>query len=289
MAAAGGIMGIRACFRRFRPAGGTQFYAKEGYPMIDNLFRALSGLAQVEAIALGGSRAGSHYDEASDYDVYLYCTAPVPEAVRREILEQYCSHMEIGNHFWEYEDNCTLKNGIDIDILYRNLEDFTADVADVVERCHARNGYTTCMWHNLRTCKILYDADGRLAAAKRRFDVPYPEALRQDILTRNWKLLRAAMPAYESQVKKALARGDLVSVNHRVAAFLESYFDLLFALNRQTHPGEKRLAALCRERCPRLPERFEENLDALFRHMFTSPAEAAEDLGRILDALAKIL
>jgi len=257
--------------------------------MIDELFRDLSALPQVEAIALGGSRAGSHYDEKSDYDVYLYCTAPVEEAVRRDILTKYCSYMEIGNHFWEYEDNCTLKNGIDIDILYRDLDAFAADVADVVENCHGRNGYTTCMWHNLRTCKILYDRDGRLAAAKKRFDVPYPAGLKKDIVERNWKLLRAAMPAYELQIRKALKRGDLVSVNHRVSAFLESYFDLLFALNEKTHPGEKRLVGLCRESCPVLPENFEENLNALFSHMFVSPEETAADVGRILDALSKIL
>ena len=169
------------------------------------------------------------------------------------------------------------------------MTDFVRDVADVVEACHGRNGYTTCMWHNLRTCKILYDENGRLAAAKRRFDVPYPEALRQDILTRNWKLLRTAMPAYEQQIQKAVKRGDLVSVNHRVSAFLESYFDLLFALNRQTHPGEKRLVKLCRESCSLLPENFEENLNILFSHLFTQTEQVPADIGRILDALAKIL
>ncbi len=257
--------------------------------MVNKLFEAFAALSQVEAIALGGSRAGTHFDEKSDYDVYLYCTGPVEESLRQEILSTYCCHMEIGNHFWECEDNCTLNNGIDIDILYRNLDDFSADVADVVEHCHSRNGYTTCMWHNLLTCKIIYDQDGRLAAAKQRFTVPYPAELKASIIDRHWKLLRSAMPAYELQIRKAAARGDLVSVNHRVSAFLESYFDLLFALNEQTHPGEKRLISLCRESCPILPAHFEENLDALFAHMFTQPELLPGDLDRILGALAKLL
>ena len=257
--------------------------------MVNQLFSELSALPQIEAIALGGSRAGNHFDDTSDYDVYLYCTAPVPEEIRRGILTKYCSYMEIGNHFWEYEDNCTLKNGIDIDILYRNLEDFTADVADVVELCHGRNGYTTCMWHNLLTCKILYDEDNRLEAAKQRFNVPYPDKLREDIITRNRRLLRDSMPAYELQIQKAIRRGDLVSVNHRVSAFLESYFDLLFALNAQTHPGEKRLIQLCRESCPLLPRDFEENLCSLFSHMFAEPELVSADLDRILTELNKIL
>ncbi len=257
--------------------------------MVETLFRELSSLPEIEAIALGGSRAGIHYDETSDYDVYLYCTGPVPEETRRDILSKYCAYMEIGNHFWEYEDNCTLKNGIDIDILYRNLDDFTADVAGVVEACQGRNGYTTCMWHNLLTCKILYDRDGRLTAAKTRFTVPYPAALKQDIVQRNWKLLHTSMPAYELQIQKAVKRGDLVSINHRVSAFLESYFDLLFALNEQTHPGEKRLLQLCRERCPLLPDAFEKNVATLLSHLFTKPEVVEQDLTRILEALAKIL
>lgn len=257
--------------------------------MVHALFSELAALPQIEAIALGGSRAGAHYDEKSDYDVYLYCRAPVDEDIRREILSKHCTYMEIGNHFWEYEDNCTLTNGIDIDILYRDLDAFTADVADVVESCSSRNGYTTCMWHNLMTCKILYDPNGRLAAAKERFSVPYPEKLKESIISRNHRLLQGSLPAYSLQIKKAAQRGDLVSVNHRVSAFLESYFDLLFALNGQTHPGEKRLVQLCRQSCPLLPERFEENLNDLFAHMFTQPQAISDDLEHILSALAKIL
>ena len=101
--------------------------------------------------------------------------------------------------------------------------------------------------------------------------------------------MTGTMPAYEDQVKKALHRGDLVSVNHRVSAFLEAYFDFLFALNEKTHPGEKRLVQLCREFCPILPENFEENLTSLFSHMFTDPARAEQDLRRIICAAEKLL
>ena len=257
--------------------------------MIEGLFRDFSNLAQVEAIALGGSRAGEVFDEKSDYDIYLYCTGEVTEEVKRPILEKYCSYLELSNHFWELEDNCRLKNGIDMDILYRNLDDFVLDVASVVEQKNARNGYTTCMWHNLRTCKIVYDADGRLTEAKRRFSVPYPQELKRNIIDRNCKLLYAYMPAYSDQIRKAVKRNDLVSINHRTAAFMESYFDVIFALNEQTHPGEKRLIRLAKERCAILPNHFEENIQKLYSNLFINPEEAVAVLEEMIVELKQIL
>lgn len=257
--------------------------------MFEALIAELIQIPQIEAIALGGSRAGTAFDAKSDYDVYLYCTAPVPEELRRELLGRYCSYMEIDNRFWETEDNCTLNDGIDIDILYRNLDDFTADVAGVVEHHQASNGYTTCMWHNLLTCRILWDKCGRLAAAQARFSVPYPAQLKQNIIERNLKLLRGTLPAYDGQIRKAAARGDTVSVCHRTAAFMESYFDIIWALNEKTHPGEKRLISLCRRDCPLLPAHFEENLEKLYVHLFTKPGKISSDLQAIIDELTKIL
>ena len=139
--------------------------------MFDKMWREIAELPQVIGIALGGSRASENYDEKSDYDLYLYVTAIPEDSVRRELLSKYCSYMEIGNAFWELEDDCTLKNGIDIDILYRNLDSFVQGVASVVEDGNAGTGYTTCMWHNLKTCKILYDEKGLLKKAQERFNV----------------------------------------------------------------------------------------------------------------------
>ena len=257
--------------------------------MVEKLFEKFSELPQTEAIALGGSRAGTAFDDKSDYDVYVYCNKDIPIEKRREILSEYCSYMELENSFWETEDNCILKNGVDIDILYRNLDEFVADVADVVENYNARNGYTTCMWHNLKTCRIIFDRNGRLAQAKARFDISYPQQLKQNIITRNLNLLHNAMPAYDAQIDKAVKRNDRVSINHRTAAFLESYFDVIFAYNELTHPGEKRLVQLCKRDCTSLPKDFGQNLNKLFDDMFTHPQLISEDLKHILSRLNEML
>ena len=256
--------------------------------MVELLFDEIKNLPEVEAIALGGSRAGEVFDEKSDYDVYLYCTGPIADEVRKNILEKYCSYIELSNHFWELEDNCTLKNGIDIDILYRNIKDFGNDVASVVEDFNARTGYTTCMWHNLLACKIIYDENGNLQALKDRFNVPYPKELKKNIIDKNMALLNGMLPSYDGQILKAVNRGDLVSINHRTSAFFESYFDVLFALNETTHPGEKRLVSLSAKLAV-VPANFDDNINRLFADLFTKPENIEKDLAEIITEIKKIV
>lgn len=265
-------------------------YIERGYSMyFEQLWKAFSQMEEVEAIALGGSRAGQNFDEKSDYDLYIYCTKVPDERKRKAVLENCCNYMEIGNHFWELEDDCTLKDGIDIDILYRNLDDFANEVASVVEQHSAHNGYTTCMWHNLIHSRILYDESGKFAQMQKRFDVPYPEELRKNIIAQNQKLLTGMLPSYDLQIKKALKRQDWVSVNHRSAAFLESYFDIIFAMNRLTHPGEKRMVQYAKKEAKQLPKDFEKNVERLLQSLFVKPEEVTDTLHKMIATLQMCL
>ena len=119
--------------------------------------------------------------------------------------------------------------------------------------------------------------------------MPYPNALRENIIKRNLNLLCDAMPAYSLQIEKACKRGDRVSILHRTTAFLESYFDIIFALNSLTHPGEKRLIGLCRQNCSVLPENFEENLNTLFDDMSSNPDRIIADIKTITEALKAVI
>lgn len=205
--------------------------------------RALAGLEQVECIMLAGSMAAGRADAASDYDVYVYTSAPLPLAARQAVLAPLCRQMEWQNQFWETEDDGVLNSGREIELIYRDREFLPGILASVVENHQAWIGYTTCFWANLLDSQILFDRRGWGAALQQRFAVPYPQALKENIIRKNLPLLRQAMPAYYHQIAKALQRDDPVSVNHRTAALLASYFDILFAANGVPHPGEKRLLA----------------------------------------------
>lgn len=253
------------------------------------LWSEFAALSEIEAIALGGSRANADYDEKSDYDLYIYCTSIPYESMRKQILEKCYQYMEISNSFWELEDDCTLKDGIDIDILYRNIEHFSQTIRCVVEEHVAYNGYTTCMWHNLLHSRILYDKNGKLASLQNKYRIPYPDELRDNIISKNLRLLTGNLPSYDTQIKKAVTRKDMVSVNHRTAAFLESYFDIIFALNRLTHPGEKRMVQYAKEQAEILPDDFEENLNKLFENLFVDSDKALQTLQEMITKLKNVI
>ncbi|MBQ1474246.1 MAG: DUF4037 domain-containing protein [Ruminococcus sp.] len=255
----------------------------------ERLWHSFAGLPEVTAIALGGSRVTGSYDEKSDYDLYIYCDTVPDDSVRRQILETNCSYIEQGNAFWELEDDCTLKDGVDIDILYRSISEIADGLTYVVEGCHPSNAYTTCIWHNILTCRVLYDREGALGKLIERFSVPYPEKLRQNIIKRGMRLLHGNLPSYDAQIQKAAKRGDLISVNHRTAAFLETCFDVIFALNRMTHPGEKRMLQTAVDKAEILPEDFEKNINILLRSVFTDLQTAEEALNSIVTGLERII
>lgn len=253
---------------------------------VSKLFIELATIPEIEAIALGGSRATGKYDEKSDYDVYIYTTGNIDEEVRRNILSKYCKYMEISNTFWELEDDVTLSDSIDMDIIYRNLNDFDNMLNSIVLECNAWNCYTTCMWHNLKTCKIIVDKTGNLTKVQQKYNIPYPKQLKANIIANGLNLLSGMLPSFDKQIIKAIERKDLVSVNHRVTEFLATYFDVIFALNEMTHPGEKRMQSICSNECKILPNNFDLNLQRLFDKMFT--AEVGSIINEIVEELKKV-
>ena len=257
--------------------------------MPQELFKEFAQLDQVEAIVLGGSRAGQYFDKDSDYDVYIYLTDSIAPKTQRNILSKYCYYMEIGNQFWELEDDCVLKSDIEIELIYRTLDSFDKDLQTVVLDHQAQNAYTTCMWHNLLHSKIIYDRNGRYEALQNKYRLPYPAELKKNIIKKQLLLLDQAMPAFSKQIEKALKRQDLLSINHRSSEFFASYFDLLFALNEQTHPGEKRMLEFAKTNCPLLPQHFEENIQTYFQKLYTEPAEAIKLINQLVTTIKEII
>ncbi|MGO8946325.1 MAG: DUF4037 domain-containing protein [Ktedonobacterales bacterium] len=229
----------------------------------------LSRLPGVIAIARAGSTGAGVADERSDVDLDVYTPATIPFEQRAAIaaeLADPAAPVEIGNDFWEAGDEWTERgSGIALDILYRTPQWIEDQLDRVLVRHEASLGYTTCFWHAVSISQPLYDPTGWYAELQEHARIPYPEPLRRAILAKNYPVLRQVRSSYAHQIAAAVARRDIVSLNHRVAALLASYFDVLFALNRMLHPGEKRLVEYAERTCAKRPEQMVEDIASLIQ------------------------
>lgn len=118
------------------------------------------------------------------------------------------------------------------------------ELARVLDSHEASLSYSTSLWENVRSLRALFDRTGWYRKLKLKAVRPYPRELARSIVEKNYRLFCATHSAFQKQILKTASRNDSVSVNHRTTAFLACYFDVLFALNRVPHPGEKRLLDL---------------------------------------------
>ena len=234
--------------------------------LAEKLGGLFAGLAEVEAVALAGSQATGADDSGSDIDVYVYTRGEIPLSTRMAIIDQSggASRANLGLASWgpgdEWFDAVT---GIEADVMFFDCDWMEAQIRRVVQAHQPSLGYSTCFWHTLRLSIPLFDRQGWFANIQALGGCEYPEALRRNIIAYNHPVLRGVIPAYLTQIEKAVRRGDAVSINHRLAALLASYFDIIFAVNRVPHPGEKRLVELARQCCQRLPMEMAADLDAV--------------------------
>ena len=221
---------------------------------------------QVEAVALAGSHATGQAGPDSDIDLYVYLREELSVDVRASMIKVRAERMEVNNQFWEPGDEwIETESHIAVDVMYRSKAWIEDQLDRVLVRHEASVGYSTCFWYNVLTSQVLYDRNGWYYAIHERTGQPYPEPLRRAIIAKNHPILRETISSYLHQLEKATARGDLVSVNHRVAALLASYFDILFAVNRMPHPGEKRLVEMAEAQCAKRPEGMCEQVSGLIR------------------------
>ena len=252
---------------------------------VADLFTSLS---QVEAIALSGSQAGGTIDQSSDIDLYVYTRSDIPLADRKEIVARSGGALQgdFGMTYWGPGDEWfNSPTGIEVDIIYFDATWTDNQIQRVIERHEASLGYTTCLRNIVQHSQVLYDPQGWFQALQLKAQVEYPDALRHNIITFNHPVLRDVIPAYTNQLAKAVNRKDLVSVNHRLAALLASYFDIIFALNRELHPGEKRLLNLALTRCSTLPVNMEEDITLVIQSSSTTEQTFLGYLTNLLDHL----
>jgi predicted nucleotidyltransferase len=227
-------------------------------------YRSIPG---VETIALGGSRTSGPLDQHSDIDLYVYSKEIVPLVKRKAIVEKLgASKADLNLTFWDTGDEwLDRETGIEVDVMYWRPTWIEEQLERVLTAHQASMGYTTCFWRTVKNSQILYDREGWFAKLQEKSHQPYPVQLKRAIVAKNHPVLRAVIPSYYGQIQKALKRHDLVSVNHRLAALFDSYFDVLFALNEILNPGEKKILMFVKEQCSRIPPSLEQQIERILQ------------------------
>lgn len=231
----------------------------------DKIVNEFSTVDSVKAILLAGSRTSGNGDKLSDYDLYVYTDKTVDLGFRKDIAKKYSKDSELDNKFFEDGDEMILEdNGCVLDIMYRSPDWIEGMIENVWVKHYASMGYTTCFLHNVNTSKILYEEGGWFSALQEKIGTGYPQDLADNIIRKNLPMLKEKKySSYYDQIKKAIERKDYLSLNHRISAFFSSYFDVLFALNKVFHPGEKRLVEYAKKNCTTIPEDFEKDVNAV--------------------------
>lgn len=232
--------------------------------LINNIIKDFSKFPQVEAIAIAGSIASGTDDINSDIDLDIYTNGEVPPLQRKKIAEKYSNSMEIDNQFWGPGDEWIIKNSsTEVDIVYFDVNWIYDYFKNTIDNSNAWVGYTTCFWHNVLNAKIIFDRNNKLSSLQEKYNINYPSKLKQNIVNKNYPILRDNFSSYYHQIEKALLRDDLISVNHRVAAMFASYFDIIFAINEMPHPGEKKLMRIIKNKCTKLPSNWDQNVNTI--------------------------
>lgn len=268
--------------------------------VIEPVVSALAGLAGIEAIVLGGSRARGDASPNSDYDLGLYYKSST--LFRVEALEEAvrplvdpgtrASLTPIGEWGpWIIGGGWLKVQSKPVDLLYRNLDAVDAVLHDALDgklridyQPGHPHGFLSTIWlAEIHYARPLYDPNGALGRLKSQLD-PYPRALAETLVSRfQWEIGFSIGSAV-----KALDRGDPTYVAGAMFQALACAGHVICAINGTHVMNEKglmRLAAAQRLK----PDRFAERVNSLWAHFGTGNARHATNEMAALDREIAIL
>jgi hypothetical protein len=124
-----------------------------------------------------------------------------------------------------------------VELVYLDLGRLITEANQAYSEGLISEGYTTALLYILFRNQIFHDATGEVTALRARLQAAYPEPTRTRLMRAHPELLRY----YLELLRISQRRDDLLFVQQLRYNIQMIFFNLLFALNRQYHPGGKRL------------------------------------------------
>jgi hypothetical protein len=261
---------------------------------------ALSQLPEIRAILCFGSYAMGTFDEYSDIDLYAFCHPGIaPSAARREALEKiegieevHIDHVEPGwEDQWSPCNDRFCLNGAPFDITYNTVNWIQTVIRKVKDLGAASipelkfRPYT--MLGLLENSVILYDPEAWLQEICAGLQ-PYPEKLRQTLLSKNLGILRGSLEELQNYALRDIGN---TAFHFHLNRALDAVGRILFALNRRHDPATKRVEEAFRE-LDVLPANFLDRYNEILVTPLIRPgrqriAAELERLVREIEALAR--
>ncbi len=259
------------------------------YQIAQNIADRFSQLPQVEAVAIAGSVATGRANASSDIDVYIYPSSDIPADVRLSIGQAFSKDAQIVDYWGPAVVWFDPATGIEVEALFFHIRWMEDLVLKPLVQHQAQTGFTTSFWHTIKVSKILFDRNGWLAGLQQQANQPYPNELVQAIVSLNYPLLRDIYPSYRAQIESAIRRQDALMINKAAVEFLESYFDILFALNRMPHPGTKRMLDIVEAGCPIRPPSLRQQVMELMQAACNPSDDTLITVDALVDGLKTLL
>lgn len=255
----------------------------------------LAEVEGIEAIALGGSRAGGDHTPKSDFDIGIYYSQADKLAlgsldrVAAELDDSHATGLTTALGEWGPWINGGAWLTVDsqkVDFLYRDI----TKVSDMIAACHRGeiqidyqvghpHGFVSAIYMGeIDICRGLWDPHRVLESLKGQTR-PYPRALQEVLIN---KFIWEAGFSLEV-ARKAIERGDVSYIAGCGFRTIACLLQVLFALNENYLLNEKG-AIVKAEAFGIKPERFRERVE----QTISSLNPEAESLGLALSELEKI-
>lgn len=217
----------------------SSLYVNQFHQLVD----LLSLQNEVRAVGVTGLRSQSFEVSGSDLDIFVYCSQVPNPARRAQVLERMANILPgykvgclSGGH-WGEADFAYLSS-METWIMYFQVEDAANELISILrgEQLDRIDGgfYPIGRCAMYRDMVPLYDPDHLLASFKDR-TADYPQELRQKVLSHHLALLGDC-----EDFERALNRKDVLFYHYALDLGLDSFLQVLFALNRTFFPSRKR-------------------------------------------------
>lgn len=258
--------------------------------IVYQLVNEYKGFSEVLSIILTGSGVRDKKNFFYDIDIDVILKDNIDINTRKKILKKFSDSIEIINGKYGEKDVFILRNSsTEIEVSYYTLDRLKNNLFDVIDNYKASEGYTTCLWKEVSGAFIAYDKENTFRNLQNKYRVDYPEKLKLNIVDKNYYLLRDSKLSYYKQIDNAINSGDLIKASQKIRKFLDSYFDVIFAVNEIPHPGAKRLIAVIDSKCKKKPRLLTTGVSILQENMYTYDKSILQSINDMVDDLREFL